>query len=37
MGDSPQFFVRNLIGQLYIHYPSVSTYLQCSLQRLWKL
>ena len=36
-GVSPQFFVRNLIGPFYIHYPSASTYLQCSLQCLWKL
>ena len=28
--------LRNLIGPFYIHYPSVSTNLQCSLQRLWK-
>jgi len=25
MGEFPEFFVRNLIGPFYIHYPSVNT------------
>ena len=36
MGDSPQFFVRNLICPFCINYLSVNNYLECSLQRIWK-
>ena len=37
MGDSPQFCVRNIFSQFYIHYSHFSAYLQCSLQRILKL
>ena len=36
IGDPPEFFVPNFIGTFYIHYSPLSTYLQCSLHRVWK-